>query len=299
MRRLIFILLLLPALLQGQRVSVPVTPACKDMVRTEREAMASSYSDEYQVVHDAFTSAPEDTLAVHYNEMIDSLVYYGIWDSTEVFYLGACHDSVDSYLNWKNTNADTLTTGHRGSGKDPQWTAFEGWFNAVAADQGYLNTGWNPSSDASKFNANSGAVFIASYNDVSENKSAFGVFNTTYLRATPNNSGNIVTYFLSGYESNSSGGKSDQHLGIRKVTAGTIYYDINGTHASDAVVDAAIPDGNMFILAYNDVGAGTSGAECTNIIMYFIVTAGISEANADRLQQIMERYLDRIGRGLQ
>ena len=91
MKRLLFLLLLIPALSFGQTV------------------LTSPFSEDFQEVYDAFTEKPSDALTGQMDGMVRACGTY--WDSLDVFYLYAAHTNTndEALINWTDPGTFNAT----------------------------------------------------------------------------------------------------------------------------------------------------------------------------------------------
>lgn len=253
MKKLLLYLFLLPALVFGQ--------IDKKKAWYLLSASSSSIDSDYQAVLDRATALgytlPSAGQQVKQNQLILDLKSAGIWSQLDLFYVFATDgDQNFSFINWKSPSTFLLTK----SGT-VNFTANQG--NISNGTNGYLNTGWVPSTSAVNLTLNSTHVAVYVYNHVSENKYDLGTapsfVNSTpqiYLRSDDSFGNFYHALNQNGNSTVLNGGSAVGFWMPQRKDASNTYIFKNGVQV-DTEVDAstAVPSGNLFLLAVNNGGA--------------------------------------------
>lgn len=138
----------------------------------------------YQTIYNAMTTKPTGKYAWGQNDMVKKLVDDGIWAKLDWFWVAATetNDNGEALINWKNpgTNNPTNPT-------STAWTALEGFTGDNSSD--YIDTNFNPSTDATNFSQNSACIGCYVRNDYNENKPAMSC--SSKCSIFPRSSGSI------------------------------------------------------------------------------------------------------------
>lgn len=112
----------------------------------------SLYCAEFQAVYDKWTTKPHADTAAIFNTMVETLVDGGVWDSLDIFPFFAVHtnDDGEALIDWIHPDS-TLTAVN-----SPTFTPYEGFTGDGSTS--YINTNWNPSTDAQNYTLNDGLV---------------------------------------------------------------------------------------------------------------------------------------------
>jgi len=128
MKRLLFLLLLIPVLSFGQEV---YTYGGKAVTYGGEAVRTSVYCAEYQAVYDAYTTKPSDAVAAIDNTMVSGLVSDGVWAKLDVVWVYASHTNGagEALLDWKQPTGgtDIVTDGTFDTDCGVNWTCGTGW----------------------------------------------------------------------------------------------------------------------------------------------------------------------------
>jgi len=105
------------------------------------------YCAEFQTVYDAFLVKPADDVALEMNTMVCGWVSTGVWTARDVIYIYAAHNTLDSFLNWKNPALFPATPNNV-----PVFTQFEGYRGNGSTM--FIDWGWNPSTNGVSYQLN-------------------------------------------------------------------------------------------------------------------------------------------------
>jgi len=157
MKKILFLLLLIPAFAFGQSVYTYGGKALTyggDVVRT------AVFCAEYQTVYDAYTTKPSDAVAAIWNTCVETWVANGEWATKDIIYVYAAHTNGagEALVNWKNPGTYNATAYNA-----PTFTANQGF---LGANTKYIDCNWIPSSNGVNFTQNSASLIIYVRTDV-------------------------------------------------------------------------------------------------------------------------------------
>jgi len=228
------------------------------------------------------------------SNMIDSLQKYSIWDSLDVFYMFASHDSQSSLLNWKyndfNATANNgvlfaVDTGYKGDGLND-----------------YINSNYNASTDAINYKLNSMSVgFYNRTNDLVDANSYYGArdasINASELTLRTAGKYNIRANSLIVQEADHNNYTSGLIV-VRRIDSDTVGIYQNGILIRETanVNSTLIPDLDIYILALNNNGLEKQST--FNQFSMFFAGATLSVLQISKLFGLIESYLDELGIGV-
>lgn len=243
---------------------------------------APAYCEEYQAVYDAMTNKPTDEIAAAQNTMVETLVTAGLWDMLDVFYLFAQYVNTDSeaLINWCNPGTNDCTLNGT-----PAFTSLEGF---TGSSGNYIDSNYNPSTDAINFTLNDASVGIYSRDFTVATNTILYCYNGTYIliydlggtRATRvyiNDSG-YATVTVTAAAGICIKGRSDSN---------TVHNFINKSYGYGTAAVNYIPNANI-LFVYNStsqVSVGFAGA-------FF------NESEMGIIQDAIEAYMDSNGKGV-
>lgn len=287
MKRIYSILigLLLLTSLQGQilvhsNYSAPPTPP-------------AGYCVDYQDVLTAFGTQPHDTIKTKQNAMVYSLDSAGYWDRMDVFYIFAAHEaSTESLINWiapGTCDADNVSA--------TAWTIWEGYTGDGVAD--YISTNYNPSVNAVNISIDNFTAGIYLRINKQENPAVFGATSGgSYIYLVPrdvsdglsgsiNSAADIITP--------SSVNSSGLWLVTRTASNATAVYRNGGAFDSEADVSGVLVNQEITVLKRN--GAATFSTNQVSI--FFVMNGVVNATEAGKINVIIEKYMDSLGRGVE
>ncbi len=180
MRRLFFIFLLflfIPAESQVIRAS-----GAYNVVQA-----SGGYCAEFQAVYNYWTNKPDATRAGYYNTMVSDLVDAGYWARMEYFHFEANHSNSDGEadVNWLNPGTfDLVETG----GGSLTYTVDNGY---LGDGTNYLNTQFNPTSDAVHMSINNSTLGFYFQHDPNPDGGHGVNDGTSYLAIWPDTYGTL------------------------------------------------------------------------------------------------------------
>lgn len=258
------------------------------------KGLGQSFCDEYQVVYDSFTTKPSSSVAAAQNTMVESLVNDGLWAKLDVFYLLAQESNGDgeALKNWilPGTNDATLVNA-------PAFVSLEGFTGDGSTS--YINTNYNPDSDATNYVLDSASIGVYSRTDVDENSLAIGVqdaanklsymqlrnSNACLTRINATSGGTVVNADSSGMFVGNRVNSTTQTTYRNSSTLGDI------TRSSDT-----IPDADFFLSALNI--NGSPGSFSTQQLSIAYCGAGLTPTNITDLTNTVEVYMDSNSKGV-
>lgn len=254
-------------------------------------------SAEYDTVYSAMTTKPTGDTATWQDDMVYSLDSAGYFDRMDVLYIFATTDNGNSeaLINWIHPGTYNAT-----NVSSTSWTALEGFTGDGAAD--YLNTNYNPSTGTNNFVLNSGTLGIyirtnvttAGMTDIGARNG--GTDGRSFLQATNGTNANININQGSSFD---SGNTNSNGFYIMTRTGATtlILYENGSAIATGATPSDELTNRDIYIGATND--AGTANSFSTRQYAIAFAMNGCSSGDVSGLNTIFERYMDRLGKGVQ
>lgn len=250
---------------------------------------------EYEAIYATFTNPPASSIMNAQNAMWCAFVDAGIDVKFDVFYLFAQTTQVDALLNWANLGSydcdlPTAIT----------FTALEG-FTGNAVNQ-YISTNWIPSAHASNYALNDAGIGVYIRNDLAVGDAVLG-------GRGPDSNGRILIYPKNGSDdtflqinSNLSDTQalvtSGDGLFIcqRTGAATTNTYRNDATVLTGTAAAGSLPNGEQFILAYNNQGSPLVHSAHQVACVWFSSALDASERTIT--QNAIETYMDSNGKGV-
>ncbi len=274
----------LEASLIGYRISQPIP---------------STYSAEYQAVYDAMTNKPTSEIAEHQDAMVMALVAGGYWARMDLFYCMAQYSNAagEAQINWPNPGTYDLTDPGSTS---PTFNSLEGFTGD--GESMYLSTGFNPSTDTTAASRLSMSIGVYTRSSVYATKYAMGVRadDLVAYRITlcPRSASGTQLFWVSAASQTSLSVPSSlgTHLVTRRGVNDVQGYR-NGISTGISTVDAyPVPNYNIYLLAQNN--KDTADAFYTGQISFAWLMDGASTDDALAIHNIIETYMDAIGKGV-
>ena len=290
MKRLLFLLLLIPVLSFGQKVYTYGGDAVTyngEVVRTV------VYCTEYQAVYDEYIIKPDDAIAVQQNLMVNSMVTEGVWAKLDIFYVLANNVQSSALINWKNPGAFTATEVDA-----PVFTAYEGYTGSSGAPNKYLTTGFTPSIHGTVIAQNSACVGVYSRTTGVENKTemdsagSIAYISIRVLYTGTNTGGylNDVSFQGAPIVGNTGAGmySLNRHVSnlVYKIMNGINYGNTGGVSNS-----TGLPDGEVTILRG---GTANSNRQVSGAWL----GGSLSDAEHLAFKNAFETYMDFLGNGV-
>lgn len=252
-----------------------------------------TYVAQYQAVLDAMTTDPTGDTLTWQNELVDSLVTYGgttkYLDRMSWLYIPATtnNGNGEALINWANPGtwtAQVVST--------PVWTRLKGY--STDALTKYLDTGWNPSSDSSKYKRDDAS--IGSYVTVAGALEQAGVVGNAQNGIVPLYSTQWFAGNINAINGPGVAGQSSRPTGFFIITRtsrtlSTIYSNGISRATSDQASSTLNPNDWRILEDWFAYTTSTVG----------IAFAGLSFTTAEivQLNRFFERYMDHIGSGTQ
>jgi len=275
MKKLLFLLLFLPALVYSQQKPIAFW-------NQGFSANAQQYFARYD------TKPTGDTLK-WYAEFIDSLTLNGVWAQIDEMWIYANNTQANSLLGVKGyKNSAAVNT--------PTFTSYRGF--AGNGSTSYINTNYNPSSDKVSLTANSMSIGAYSRTNTQSNKAIMG-----NLGASPNRYMYIYPWTNTGFflypmnQTSDNSVASTTSLGFyaaNRSDASSIQAYRNGTQAGTASVAAStINNVALYVCAINQ--NGTAAEFSTRQIAFAYVGASLTAQQQLNLYNCLQRLMTKIG----
>lgn len=248
------------------------------------------FDEDAQLLFDRMAVTPDTQRKYHIDRLITTLKNDGNWDKLDVLVILAASDSQSSLLDWKDLQDGALVNA-------PTFESDRGFTGDGSTS--YVNTQFNPSSDAVNY---------------LQDDASHGVYTRTNSSVNPNDMGLI--------DASSDGGRI-----IARSLSGTLFFQINSdTSPSSAVADSlglhtatrsannlqegfkngasvatgadtseARLDGEFYVLCRNRLGTGAEQFSVRQGAAYFFSAGTINQLT---LFTAIEAYMDAIGAGV-
>ena len=259
----------------------------------------SPYTEEYQVLLDAWATDPlGDTLTAQ-NVLVDSLTTYPVgdvfWDRFEFLYIAANNNEDNSKVNWVSPGTYDITDP---SSTEPSYKRFEGWTGNGTDD--YLSSNWQPgdTSVAGRYNISMGAYVL---NNAQDNGSLMGINSTYdfYLKTRTETDYTTCRIFNAGDQiATSQTNGSGLVIAVRREAASSELYRNGSSIDTESDAYTGITDVDVLLLTTNN-GAGGRTGYCSNQVAIWFIMDALSDDEAAQLNRFFETYMDAIGKGVQ
>jgi len=295
MKRLLFLLFLIPALAFGQSVytySGKVATYGGDVIISP----VSAYCAEYQAVYDAYTTKPDPVYAAIDNTMVAGLVSDGVWAKLDVMWVYAVHTNGagEALINWPNPGTFDATAFNA-----PTFTAYQGFLGNGTTQ--YINTGgWIPSVNGVNYTQNSASMIIYTRNDITSYGN-HGTFENVDNKDTRINLRHPAGSSYSNINSNGAmasvvGASNGMNITTRLASNVTKEYRNKVEVGSDVDASTGAPTHSPYSLAYNDDDVA-KGFRADQVSLYAF-GAGMTQTDVNNLTDRFETRMDALGTGV-
>lgn len=251
---------------------------------------APAYSAEATALFAAMSVQPDDTRKAAIDALISGMKTEGLWDTVDFMSVQRAADAQAGSL-WWNDPAQTVTV--VGS---PVFTADRGYVGVPST--GYLDTGFNPSTDVVNASLNSmGMTFYLTPGvgtDTGAVRYAAGCSDgTSLLTAIPWTTANQHRSEFNTATSSNFGAGVSTRTGLHTVNrsaAGALQWYRNGAaDGTDTDASSALPNQNLFALALNNSGSPSGGMN--NQIGCLLVHSSWDATQAAAFDALWDAYL--------
>lgn len=248
---------------------------------------APVYTTEYQAVLDEMTDPPGTDTAGWQNDMVYSLDSAGFWDRMDYLNIYATKDATDALIDWINPTVNATAV------NSPSFAMYGGYTSDGTTS--YINTGYAPITDSVNFSRVSGTAGVYMRTWTAGNIGGLIGVNQgdddIYLTV---NSNTIYVRLVAGATTSTTGIVTGTYFGTRTASNAIELY-INGASAvSNTTTNTALPTTEVYVMRID----GNDAYMDEEFSIAFIMN-GITDSEATTLNNIFERYMDRIGAGVQ
>jgi len=260
--------------------------------------VSEDYSPEYQVVYNAMTNKPSADVAAAQDILVRALVADGIWAKLDVFYVFAQESNAasEALINWINpgTNNATIVLG----GGSMPFVSLEGL--AGDAANSYVNSNYNPSTDATNYAQDSASIGLYSRTDGQK---------ASTIEAGLNDADNDVQIGLRSTTDSMISRVNDNDSAVISVTSAlgfrasvrenspTRYFYENKTQTQDDAGSDGVGNGDVYIFGINTIGSGLAQPSNRQLSMFFMGGA-LTAAECGDFQDAFEAYMDSNSKGV-
>ena len=258
----------------------------------------STYCSEYTVVYKKLVElgdVPDAVIAAQQDLMVRQEVAYVGWaDVYDIKYVLAqqTNNGGGALINWINPGTFDATLVNA-----PAFASFEGFTGGGASV--YINTNYNPATQAINYFKDSCGINIYIRNNVDENCRDFGSKNIDYITAEIRD-GNVITYWINTTNSSGVAGITDSRglwcFQRENDAANQKVYRNDTLIRTEADASTNIPDANIFILCYNN--GGIPQAFSTKQVSAFTIGNYLNASQRTISQSAIETLMDYNGKGV-
>jgi len=256
-------------------------------------ANPTPYCTEYQRVYDYLTNKPNAAYASRQNTLVKTLVDASLWSGKfDLFYLFAQtnNDASEAQVNWINPGTFNCT-----NISDTAFTSLEGFKGDGVND--YLNTNYNPSTEATHYTLDAASFGIYLVTDESDG-------NYASMGAVAGNDAILLRPRIGGatyVHMNSSTARYDNTVGNTlgmfvvtrtSLTVVSLYKDASLIMNSINYTSTALPNDDMQILAYS------GGLRSTYKTAMAFVGGSLTVVDVSILTNTIENYMDQNQKGV-
>jgi len=262
-------------------------------IETYMTAISDVFHPEYQAVYDAYSTKPDASTAIAQDTLVRALIDNNLWNRMDLFYMFANDASDNALINWANPGTFDCIFGDASI----LFTAYEGFTGDGVGS--YLNTQWNPSTQAVNFTLDDNFIAVYSNLNVVSESYIIACNNTSsgeYLGIAIDWGGN--TYMRNNADVGDSDSFADDndmgfYISTRDSSTTVRNYKNGVLKASDHQSDV-IPNNDLTILARN------GAYNWSNQQVSFAGTgASLTVDDVSILNNIVETYMFNIGIGVQ
>jgi len=297
MKKLILLLFIIPIIVKGQVVNIDATDTIIDcdVALIDLDKYYDCYNDSAVKLFTYWTDE-DATLKGNVSQFYDSIQEYHIDDTLDFLYNFAVHNTAAAVYDWIRMGITATLV------NSPVHTAYEGFLTDGASSYGKIN--YNPGTDAVHWRLNSASfgVYIRT-NDYTTVKWLIGMgdasnvadiyfLSSTKFRFRINNNGAVYEDVV--HENDISGFTI---LTRQNATTGA-YARNSDTYSTISINSSGIPNQalGIFVGAYNN--NGSVGYYSPNQFSFAFGGGQLTETQATKLYEAMERFLDAYGTGV-
>ena len=253
-----------------------------------------SFTPEYQAVYDEFTTKPSNEVAIAQDTMVKALADGGVWSKLDRFFVFAGHtnDNGESLIDWKAPSTRSATIVN-----SPVFTAFEGFAGDGASN--YIDSNYNPSTDATNYTLNDASVGLYSRTDVDELSYDCGARVSWLLYCS--SSTDQIRYRLNcntNSDSTADYGDSRGLYIVNRTNSSTQSVYRNGTlvkeDASKSTAD--VPTNDIWVMTYNN--NGSPGTFSSKQFSMLFAGSSLTQSDVTILTNAFEAYMDSNSKGI-
>lgn len=256
------------------------------VLKAPQEPLPDFY-DEYDTIYWAFATRPHIDTARIQEALVYSLDSLGVWDDAHALYIFAGDNAADGLINWIKPGTYNASTNN-----SPSFIRYQGYdFNG--SDQ-YL-TLFNPNGVIAQDDATIGVYVRENVSEAAAAVYAYDVSNNYFL-LNPRNASNQASYrinqTLDGVKTLDDSNGAGFFMATRRGSTEIELYRGGTSLDAEADVSTGVPDTDITV----GRAGGNYGTRQTAIVF---ICPGKTDAQATAINTIKERYMDRIGGGVQ
>lgn len=264
-------------------------------------ALLNRNESEVDVYIDGLTTPISSSQTVLLNTLVkdlkNGLNISALSDAFDTMYVLAGETEESSLRNLvKNANYATAVN-------SPNFTAFEGFKGDGLTS--YLNSNYNPNTEGVRYTKDNSSISVyvrQMHTMTSAGTMMFALEDgTNFIRFIPNRTGSSTYWNLNSVAESTALGLSQTTNGIytldRSSNSNFNFYRNNVLVENQNKVSSSIPNGDLYLLARNNIGLDVSNWSSSQIS---IVSAGKSFTKAEQLiiNNAIEAYMDANGKGI-
>jgi len=262
-----------------------------DRKNDRRRRRGTGFDFDAQALFNRMTTPPTVARKILINDFIVTLKNDGNWEELDVLVVLAAADSQAALLDFKNLSDGALVNA-------PTFVADRGFTGDGATS--YINSQFNPTTDAVKFTQNDASAGCYLRTDNQTVAYSMGLVKITTAEGTgiiPRTGADQSINRLNSDTNHTIASANSLGLFSMNRTGAALFQDLkNGADAGTEVdTSQAFENGNFFHLARNVVGTGASNFDDRQQALYFYGSGSLNHAT---FFTALETYLDAIGAGV-
>jgi lysophospholipase L1-like esterase len=229
---------------------------------------------------------PPDSIKTLLNNLVTSLSAYGTWDSLDNYTMLAAATPQHARLNFiKHDSATIVGT--------PIFIPFLGYYTK---NNGYINTNYNPTSNAVKYKINNASFGFYVYNDTVQAKIDFGARSTsgTITRTSAHLSDKNASFTINNRTRGLNALSDNKGLYSVSLTGDTVKTYADGKYNLNLTTGTSVLDNlNLYLGCYNLDGTASNFA--IRKYQYYYIGGGLRDWHHKIIYSASQDYLEAVG----
>jgi hypothetical protein len=243
------------------------------------------------------TTEPDNTHKGYINTLVTTLKDNSIWAKIDIAYLLAAHTNANDEALINIVNPGTFDGVEVPNGGSLTFTQYEGF---ASDGNAYINTSYNPSTDATNFALNSGAIGVYSRSDIFEARYEFGghtngasIDGSVIALTNDNFYGSINCADITGTSLDSTQG---MYVASR-LSSGDVDLYRNGSKVKDDTTSSgSLFNGDLYLCNRNV--NGSPGTPSTKQLSFAFISSGLTLSEVSTLSEAVNEYMTSLGKNV-